>query len=115
MQMKVVPISKIMNCKALKSVKLPNRLKHIGDSAFRECDSLYSMTLPTSVHHIGNISFPEHLKELHVGYKAPQKAHLSYYPYYKNEEETTLYVPKGTKKKYENDETFGDFMRIVEE
>ena len=102
-----------MDCKSLKHVKLSKRLERIGDYAFRGCDNLGSLTIPQSVYHIGNGSLPQHLKELHVGYKDPQKAHLYYYPLI--DEETILYVPKGTKEKYQQHEIWEDFLNIEEE
>ena len=102
-----------MDCKSLKHVKLSKRLKQIGDNAFRGCDNLGSLSIPQSVYHIGSGSLPQHLKELHVGYKDPQKAHLYYYPLI--EEETILYVPKGTKEKYQQHEIWEDFLNIEEE
>ena len=101
------------DCKSIRSVKLSKRLKQIGDNAFRGCDNLDSLTIPPSVYHIGNVSLPLHLKELHVGYKDPQKARLYYNPF--NEEETILYVPKGTKEKYQQHEIWEDFLNIEEE
>ena len=101
------------DCKSIRSVKLSKRLKQIGDNAFRGCDNLNSLTIPPSVYRIGNVSLPMHLKELHVGYKDPQKARLSYYPF--NEEETILYVPKGTKEKYQKHEIWEGFLNIEEE
>ena len=101
------------DCKSIRSVKLSKRLKQIGDNAFRGCDNLDSLTIPPSVYHIGNVSLPLHLKELHVGYKDPQKARLYYNPF--NEEETILYVPKGTKEKYQKHEIWSGFLNIEEE
>ena len=103
------------DCKALTTVKLPNGLKSIGDNAFRGCDKLSSITLPPSVYYIGTVALPFKLKELHVSYKDLKKACPNYYPMPDNEENTILYVPKGTKEMYENNETFGDFLNIVEE
>ena len=103
------------DCKALTTVKLPNRLKFIGDNAFRGCDNLLSITLPPSVYYIGTVALPLKLKELHVGYKNLQKTCPNYYPMPDNEKNTILYVPKGTKEMYENNETFGNFLNIVEE
>ena len=100
-------------CTSISFVKLSKRLKQIGDNAFRGCDNLDSLTIPQSVYHIGSGALPQHLKELHVGYKDPQKARLYYYPF--NEEETILYVPKGTKEKYQQHEIWEDFLNIEEE
>lgn len=104
-----------MNCESLRSVKLSKRLKSIGDNAFRGCDNLSSITLPPSVYRIGTVALPFKLKELHVGYKDLKKACPNYYPMPDNEENTILYVPKGTKEMYKNNETFGNFVNIVEE
>ena len=103
------------DCKALRSVKLPKSLKSIGDNAFRGCDNLTSITIPQSVYYIGTVALPFQLKELHVGYKDLKKACPNYYPMPDNVKNTFLYVPKGTKEMYKNNETFGDFLNIVEE
>ena len=103
------------DCKALRFVKLPKGLKSIGDNAFRGCDNLSSITLPPSVYRIGTVALPYKLKELHVGYKNLMKTCPNYYPMPDNEENTILYVPKGTKEMYKNNDTFGDFLNIVEE
>ena len=104
-----------MDCKALKSVKLPKGLKSIGNNAFRGCDNLTSITIPPSVYDIGSAALPMKLKELHVSYKDLKNTCPNYYPFSENEENTILYVPKGTKEMYKNNETFGDFLNIVEE
>ena len=103
------------DCKALRSVKLPKGLKSIGDKAFRECDNLTSITIPPTVYYIGSVALPRKLKELHVSYKDLKKACPNYYPMPDNENNTILYVPKGTKEMYMNNETFGGFLNIVEE
>lgn len=103
------------DCKALTTVKLPNRLKIIGDNAFRGCDNLSSITLPPSVYRIGTVALPFKLKELHVGYKNLKNTCPNYCPMPENEEKTILYVPKGTKEMYKKNDTFGNFMNIVEE
>ena len=104
-----------LDCKALTTVKLPNRLKIIGDNAFRGCDNLSSITLPPSVYRIGTVALPFKLKELHVGYKNLKNTCPNYCPMPENEEKTILYVPKGTKEMYKKNDTFGNFMNIVEE
>jgi len=104
-----------LDCKALKSVKLPKGLKSIGNNAFRGCDNLTSITIPPSVYDIGSAALPMKLKELHVNYKDLKNTCPNYYPFSENEENTILYVPKGTKEMYKNNETFGDFLNIVEE
>ena len=90
-------------------------MKSIGDNAFRGCDNLTSITIPQSVYYIGTVALPFQLKELHVGYKDLKKACPNYYPMPNNVKNTFLYVPKGTKEMYKNNETFGDFLNIVEE
>lgn len=102
-------------CEALKSIKLPRHLKKIGEGAFFCCDSLQSLSLPPSIKIIDMYSLPMELKELHLAYKDPQKAALGIYPQNFDKEDVILYVPKGLKEKYRNDEFWGRFERIEEE
>lgn len=44
-------------CKALKTIKLPNGLKTIGAMAFRDCTSLTSITFPDSLTSLGIAAF----------------------------------------------------------
>ena len=60
-------------------------------------------------------SLPMELKELHLAYKDPQKAALGFYPQNFDKEDVILYVPKGLKEIYRNDEFGGRFERIEEE
>ena len=41
----------------LESIKLPNKLKEIGDGAFRYCSALKSIIIPSSVNTIGDCAF----------------------------------------------------------
>lgn len=102
-------------CKALKSIKLPRHLKKIGEGAFFCCDSLKSLSLPPSVKMLDMYSLPMELKELHLAYKDPQKAALGFYAQNFDKEDLILYVPKGLKEKYRNDELGGRFEKIEEE
>lgn len=102
-------------CKALKSIKLPRHLKKIGEGAFFCCDSLKSLSLPPSVKMLDMYSLPMELKELHLAYKDPQKAALGFYAQNFDKEDLILYVPKGLKEKYRNDEFWGRFEKIEEE
>lgn len=102
-------------CEALKSIKLPRHLKKIGEGAFFCCDSLKSLSLPPSVKMLDMNSLPMELKELHLAYKDPQKAALGFYPQNFDKEDVILYVPKGLKEKYRNDEFWGRFEKIEEE
>lgn len=104
-----------MNCESLRLVNLPKRLKGICDNAFRKCDNISSLTIPPSVYYIGITALPMKLNELHVSYKNLKKTCPNYYPYFENIENVILYVPKGTKEMYKNNETFGVFLNIVEE
>ena len=44
---------------SLAAITLPDRLTHIGDSAFAGCKNLIVIKLPTSLTHIGNFTFSE--------------------------------------------------------
>lgn len=102
-------------CEALKSIKLPRHLKKIGEGAFFCCDSLKSLSLPPSVKMLDMNSLPMELKELHLAYKDPQKAALGIYAQNFDKEDLILYVPKGLKEKYRNDDFWGRFEKIEEE
>ena len=45
------------NCKALKSIDLPDGLESIGDNAFASCSALESIDLPKGLTSIGEYAF----------------------------------------------------------
>ena len=58
------PVAKIgdsafKNCKTLKSIEIPERVKAIGISAFTNCEKLESVVIPSGVTEIGYTAFSE--------------------------------------------------------
>lgn len=56
-QVTEIPANMFKGCNNLKSIKLPNNLKRIGDSAFMSCSNLNNVDIPDSVEYIGSYAF----------------------------------------------------------
>lgn len=86
------------NCGSLKSIDLPDGLKVIGCSAFTWCESLESITIPGTVTHIKEDAFNNctKLKSVYL----PDSITDIEYPNFYFCPELTIYIPKGTKKKF---------------
>ena len=101
-------------CQSMTSVILPNSLKEIDESVFN-CTGIQSVTIPASMTTIGNNSFiTETLTEIYSLSEDPieTKAFGSMASYvYAN---TTLFVPKGCKKKYTACNGWNRFYKIEE-
>ena len=101
------------SCTELESVSLPYSLKYIDEHAFSFCGRLTSITIPPNVEYIGLYAFADctELKEIIVFHEEPLKYHsifngCSY--------DIPLYVPIGSKAKYEAAEGWRDFTNIIE-
>ena len=107
------------NCSGLTSVTIPNSVTSIGDYAFQYCKGLTSVTIPKSVTSIGESAFDGvdlttvvSLIEnpfVIVGKSSSSRA-FSGNTFYN----ATLYVPVGTKEKYQAIDGWKDFAYIVE-
>ena len=99
-------------CDNLPSVTIPNSVTTIDEWAFNGCLNLSSITIPNSVTSIGSNAFlrcPK-LTEVYSYIKEPFSV---YWPL--GEDSTpTLYVPAGTKAKYEATDGWKGFKNIVE-
>ena len=107
------------SCDALTSVSFPNSLKTIEPWAFNACKSLASITIPASVTAIGEKAFYQitNIKEVTSGIKEPFAiADDVFQTSYSSGKFTdaTLYVPAGTKSKYEATDGWKNFTTIVE-
>jgi len=128
--------SAFLYCEGLTSITIPNSVTTIGESAFSHCTGLTSITIPNSVTRIGFQAFYgcrelnyifigsgikeigseaflrcNKIKEIHIKAVEPPRnyAKISY------KSTITLYVPKGSKEVYQNNEGWKGFYTYVEE
>ena len=99
----------------LTTITIPNSVKSIGNFAFYYCTGLTSVTIPNSVTSIGNSAFSNcpSLTEVISMIEEPFAIRSNCWDRV-NTQEIPLYVPAGTKEKYENTEGWNVFKNIVE-
>ena len=107
------------DCNGLTSIEIPNSVTSIGADAFSGCSGLTSVVIPNSVTSIGNSAFNgcsalrtiiSHVVEpFNIDYDVFKD--WSWSSVYSN---ATLYVPVGTKAKYQNTNAWYNFYNIVE-
>lgn len=132
--------SALQNCEELQDVIIPNSIKEIGEGAFYEDAKLESIVIPNSVQHIGGWAFSKtRLKNIVIGDAvnyigeyafATQVSLQDVYALRQNPQEyncatnafnsqemhrSTLHVPVGCKKLYENSSPWCYFKQIVED
>lgn len=103
-------------CWSLKTVSLPESLKEIGPDTFGWCYFLSEIELPKNIEKIGSNAF------YGTGCRMENFTIHSYIDnpfvvngvFDENPEETTLYIPIGTKSKYQATEGWKEFKNIVE-
>ena len=100
-------------CSGLTSVTIPNSVTSIGESAFCGCSGLTSVTIPNSVTSIGKSAFYgcSGLKEVCSQIEQPFAINESVFDNYTT---ATLYVPRGTKAKYQATDGWKNFTNIIE-
>ena len=107
------------DCSGLTSVTIGNSVTSIGESAFYYCKGLTSITIPKSVTSIGDEAFDEVglttvVSLIENPFVIVGKS-SSYKAFSKNTfNNATLYVPVGTKEKYQATDGWKDFAYIVE-
>ena len=97
-------------CDSLISVTIPSSVTSIGRSAFSGCNALTSFTIPNSVSEIGDHAFwnCSGLKEVYSRIKEPFAVNIF------TNFRSTLYVPRGTKAKYQATDGWKNFTNIIE-
>lgn len=102
-------------CSNLVEIIIPSNVTNIGDGAFANCTSLTEITLPSSVTNIGEEVFYycSNLKSLYSLNTTPPACDANAFERF-DASACTLYVPKGSKGKYETAEGWREFTNIVE-
>ncbi len=103
------------SCLMLQSIDIPEGTVFIGSFAFGWCSSLECVTLPSSLKSIDAAAFTDcpGLKEIHI--KNPEPFAIGSIANLQTRNTCTVYVPKGSKNKYQNTVGWSDFKNIVEE
>ena len=99
-------------CSGLSSITIPNSVMTIGYAAFSDCSGLTSLTIPNSVTSIGDYAFwgCSSLTEVRSLIEEPFAINNNVFTMH-----ATLYVPAGTKAKYEATDGWKKFSpNIVE-
>ncbi|MBQ6423546.1 MAG: leucine-rich repeat domain-containing protein [Prevotella sp.] len=101
-------------CSGLKSITIPNSVTTIDDHAFYNCSNLTSVTIPNSVTSIGNEAFYgcSSLKEITSYIQEPFQT--GDYCWGDVDKSIPLYVPAGSKEKYQSTGGWKDFTNIIE-
>ncbi|MDY6229462.1 MAG: leucine-rich repeat domain-containing protein [Prevotella sp.] len=109
-------------CTGLTEITIPNSVTTIGMEAFRRCFDLTTVTIGNSVTNIGEFAFSEcdDLTSVISLIEEPFEISENVFQVYNSETyvfefaPATLYVPTGTKAKYESTPAWNKFANIVE-
>ena len=104
-------------CKGLTTVIIPENITSIGSHAFEYCTGLTSFTIPSSVERLGDCflfectNIDSITSFIHDPYEINSNVFWVTHPHFTS---ATLYVPVGTKEKYESTPAWNMFKKIVE-
>ncbi len=104
-------------CKGLTTVVIPENIISIGSHAFEYCTGLTSFTIPSSVERLGDCflfectNIDSITSFIHDPYEINSNVFWVTHPHFTS---ATLYVPVGTKEKYESTPAWNMFKKIVE-
>lgn len=115
----IIDIGAFQGCCYLTSITIPNKVTTIDEQAFYMCDSLKSITIGKNVTSIGTYAFyisNYSTNNIQTIYSLnPTPPDISYWTFNKSTQKTaTLYVPIGSKEKYEQHEYWKNFANIIE-
>ena len=110
-----IGLAAFLNCSSLTSITIPDGVTSIADYAFQNCSSLTSITIPEGVTSIGSYAFRgcNSLTTIKLEMRTPIEIDWENFQSV-DYENTTLYVPKGSKAAYEAADVWKDFGAIVE-
>jgi hypothetical protein len=102
-------------CSSLREIVIPGQVTRIGMGAFSDCDSLSKVTIPSRVTSIGSYAFNRapRLTIVISQIEEPFDIDVNVFGDETNEN-ATLYVPVGSKAKYETAAGWSRFKTIVE-
>ena len=103
-------------CRGLTSITIPYTVTSIGNRAFENCRSLPTVTIPEGVTSIGDMAFYNcsGLTEVISQIDNPFEIDESVFSSNNGFTSATLYVPKGTKEKYEATSAWNKFQKMEE-
>ncbi len=104
------------NCDKLQSFVVPEGVNKIGNQVFSNCDKLQKLELPSSLTSIGDkvIIWCEYIDTVISNLHEPFIIDLNVFSTFGDVVPATLYVPSGTKEKYESIPGWNVFKEIIE-
>ena len=108
-----------MNGKEITNLIIPNIVTSINDAAFYNCRGLTSVSIPNTVTSIGDMCFYNcrDVEKVYSKIEEPFAIDDNVFYYYGNSNNftsATLYVPRGTKAKYQSTDGWKNFETIIE-